>query len=115
MYKTKIHPDFPHETILGTVPGMQPKLLVRQQDDGKFAAGGTTLAEVVARFELCDDLAEQLSIYSLVKRNDNPSWTIDFNVERTRSAMTEKVKSGKWSLSLAEQDWIIARVSEVLT
>lgn len=113
-YKRSIHPDFPHETIIGTVSGVQAKVLVRKDDDGNYVSGGPTLSEVLERFEVCDDLAEQLGIYALRKKRENPDWTTEFNIERTRKAIADKVTSGKWTLSAAEQAWIIERVREGL-
>jgi len=113
-YKRTIHPDFPHETIVGTVSGVQPKVLVRKDDEGNYVASGPTVAEVLERFEVCDDLAEQLGIYALRKKRENPEWTTEFNIERTRKAIADKVASGKWALSVAEQAWIIDRVREGL-
>jgi hypothetical protein len=113
-YRRLIHPEFPHETITGTVGGVQPKVLVRRDVDGNYVSGGPTLSEVLERFEVCDDLAEQLSIYAMRKKRENPEWTTEFNVERTRKAIADKVASGKWTLSAAEQSWIIERVRESL-
>lgn len=113
-YKRTIHPDFPHETIVGTVSGVQAKVLVRKDDEGNYVAGGPTVADVLERFDVCDDLAEQLSIYAMRKKRENPEWTTEFNVERTRKAIADKVAAGKWSLSAAEQSWIIDRVREGL-
>ncbi|WP_373991423.1 hypothetical protein [Duganella sp. BuS-21] len=113
-YKRTIHPDFPHETILGTVAGVQPKVLVRRDDDGNYVTGGPTLADVLERFEVCDDLAEQLGIYALRKKRENPEWTTEFNIERTRKAIADKVDSGKWTVSADEQKWILDRVRESL-
>jgi len=113
-YRREIHADFPHETIFGTVSGVQPKVLVRKDDDGNYVAGGPTVAEVLERFNVCDDLSEQLSIYAMRKKRENPSWTTEFNIERTQKAIADKVASGKWTLSAAEQAWIMDRVRESL-
>lgn len=113
-YKREIHSEFPHETIVGTVSGIQPKVLVRKDEEGNYVNGSPTLAEVMDRFEVCDDLAEQLGIYALRKKRENPDWTTEFNIERTRKAIADKVTSGKWALSVAEQAWIIERVREGL-
>lgn len=89
-------------------------MLVRRDEDGNYVSGGPSIAEVMERFEVCDDLAEQLGIYALRKKRANPEWTTEFNVERTRKAIADKVASGKWTLSAAEQTWIIDRVREGL-
>jgi len=113
-YKRTIHPDFPHETILGTVAGVQPKVLVQRDEDGNYVSGGPSIAEVMERFEVCDDLAEQLGIYALRKKRENPDWTTEFNISRVQKAMAGKVESGKWTVSTDEQKWIMDRVREGL-
>lgn len=113
-YKRIIHPDFPHETIIGTVGGVQPKVLVRRDAEGNYVAGEITIEEVLQRFDMCDDLADQLGIYALRKKHENPTWTTEFNIERTQKAIADKVAAGTWDLSPREQAWIIDRVREGL-
>jgi hypothetical protein len=113
-YKRIIHPDFPHETIIGTVGGVQPKVLVRRDAEGNYVAGEITIEEVLQRFDMCDDLADQLGIYAMRKKRENPDWTTELTVERIRKAIADKVAIGKWTLSVAEQAWIIDRVREGL-
>lgn len=110
MFKQTLHPDFPLGTDFGCVPGAQPKLLVRRE--GGVYVAGPAMVDVVARFEYCDDLAQQLCAYALKKRSTKPEWTVDFNVERTRRGVQQRIDSGAWKLSPAELDWIMDRVRE---
>lgn len=70
------------------------------------------MVDVVARFEYCDDLAQQLCAYAIKKKASNPEWTVDFNVERTRRGVQQRIDSGAWKLSPAELDWVMDRVRE---
>lgn len=114
--KFKIHPEFPYETIIGTIGCIQPKLLKHKDKDtdGNNARVGPSVSEVWERYMLCEDLAEQLNIYGFRKKSENPDWTKEFNVKRTRQWMEDKVANGKWLLSKAEQKWLIDRVREFL-
>lgn len=72
------------------------------------------MAEVMERFQICDDLAEQLSVYALAYAREHPEWTADFNLARTRKGMEKKIYEGKWDFSIAEQAWILDRVNDTL-
>lgn len=111
MWKKKLHPEFPLGSDPGCVPGAQPKLLVRHEN-GVYVPG-PAMVDVVARFDYCDDLAQQLCAYTLRKKMSNPDWTADFNVERTRRGVQERIDKGEWELSPAELEWIMNRVREV--
>lgn len=61
MTDRRVPDDFPKEPDLGSVTGVQPKLLVREVD-GRYqsclAAG-----QLWVRYDACEDLASQLSAY----------------------------------------------------
>jgi hypothetical protein len=57
--------DFPREPSPGVVPGAQRKLLVREKD-GRYYTGLID-DELQMRYEVCEDLARQLSAYTLRK------------------------------------------------
>jgi hypothetical protein len=110
MFTRTLHPQFPLGVDAACVPGAQPKLLVRRE--GGVYVSGPAMVDVIARFEYCDDLAQQLCAYTLKKGSTNPEWTVDFNVERTRRGVQQRIDSGAWELSPAELDWIMDRVRE---
>ena len=61
--------DFPRESDIASVAGVQPKLAVtRDAVSGKYVAHSGN-DEIAARFSVCDDLAEQLA--SKCARNRN--------------------------------------------
>jgi hypothetical protein len=50
--------DFPHDDVIGVVPGAQPKLCVRESE-GVYVAGQSAM-EREERWSICEDLAHQL-------------------------------------------------------
>lgn len=114
MSTRQIHPEFPREPTPGAVGGAQPKLLLRRNEVGKYVSPGLSDGEVSARFELCNDLVGQLLQYVLRKKLENPAWSDEFNLARTKRGVEQKVRAGAWQISLAEIDWVMSRVSETL-
>jgi hypothetical protein len=95
--------DFPHE-FSGSVAGAQPKLLVSQQPDGTYVDTPESLRW--ERWAICADLCEQLIEYV------NKHWT----GEGPRDAFADRValamdsKKAAWGISVAEADWVKARL-----
>lgn len=105
----QIPDDFPRTPIPGAVPGVAPKFLAVRFND-KFYETGCSPPEVVERFEICEDLAEQLAQKSLESKAGK------------RSHMTEKailaqylprLIATRW-VSEAEARWVIRRVAAIL-
>ncbi|MGF6465125.1 hypothetical protein [Paraburkholderia youngii] len=108
----KVPADFPRELTHALLPGSNPKLAIRLID-GKYYAG-LTEEELLERYKACNDLAQQLASYCTRKESENPSWTRDFNLARTRAGVARKVTTGLWDLSAAEQHWVMVRVQQLL-
>jgi len=107
-----VPPDFPREPLPGSVAGAQPKLLARMVD-GKFITG-LTAEELYERYDACDDLAQQLAAYCTRKEHENPDWSQEFVLNRTRAGVAKKCTSGEWDFSVAELDWIMTTVRALL-
>jgi len=61
--------DFPIQTTPSGLAGAQPKMdLV--EEDGKYYALGTSPAEVLEIFQMCDDLVDQMGAYCTRKLPD---------------------------------------------
>ncbi len=101
----EIPDDFPRETPIGSIGGVQPKVLVRQID-GKYASGRTE-EEIFDRFDNCRDLVDQLHIYCQRKLRESPELPIDALLPKVRNAVIEK----SWDVSAAELDWIMSKLS----
>jgi hypothetical protein len=99
-----IPPDFPRETILGAVPGAQPKTLVREVN-GRYVAGPTE-EEVQQRYSLCADLVVQLSDYRDRKSREFADLDMQTLLRKIRAGVLRK----DWSLSPAELNWIMGKL-----
>jgi len=95
--------DFPLP-VIGAVPGVQPKLLVRLVD-GRYINDAVT-EEAQERYQLCADLVVQLVSYAKRKHAEHPDWP--------RAELRAKIAGGlqrkNWGLSHAEIQWIVGRV-----
>lgn len=104
--------DFPHGGLATAIAGVQPKLAARLVD-GRYVVGETE-EERLERYLICEDLAMQLSGYCRRKASENPSWTTDVVLERTRKGSDARITSGQWDISLAEMDWVMLRCKALL-
>ncbi|WP_321845822.1 hypothetical protein [Paraburkholderia bannensis] len=112
MTEPRIVPDdFPRERAPGVVPGVQPKLLVRQLNEKYLSS--LTGEELVARYDACADLAQQLADYALRKKSAL-RLTPEVALERVETGLKAKVSTGRWDLSSDEVVWLMRRVRELL-
>lgn len=112
MSKQEIPSDFPRETLVGSVPGAQPKLLVRLVN-GRYV-NGLTDEEWLERYECCEDLAQQCATYCTRKVAENLALTQELCLANVRKGFALKVDSGEWDFSEAEQDWVMKRARQIL-
>lgn len=104
--------DFPHGGFAVAIAGVQPKLGARLID-GRYVVGETE-EERLERFLICEDLAVQLEDYCRRKARENPSWTTEFNLQRTETGVVSRINSGQWDISMAEKDWVMKRCKVLL-
>jgi hypothetical protein len=102
--------DFPRGAPKGAVPGAQPKLLVREEA-GRFVSARLTDSEVQGRYEVCEDLVQQLVRYSSRKQAGHPNWT-PAQVRET-VATSVRLKAFGWGLSPDEAEWIVRRLAAI--
>ncbi len=112
MPTTPIPDDFPRDQRLGALTGVQPKLPAMKVGDTYVV--GLTEEELAQRYDICLDLVRQLVAYCQRKQRENPAWTREYNVDRSRRGLVSKVKSGIWHFSDAEVTWVMKRVDELL-
>ena len=108
----ELHPDFPIEEILGAIGGAQPKLLLKRGANGTYGVPSRSPEEIMHRFTVADDIADQLVDYFKRKKREYPDWTDEKNYERIRLALINKADEGKWPFTDSEQEWIMARLRE---
>jgi hypothetical protein len=108
----KVPDDFPREPGLASLAGSHVKLAVRFTDS-KYCTGFSD-EELYERYGACEDLAQQLASYATRKASENPAWSHEFNLARTRKAVAKKVQQGVWDISEAELSWVMTRVQKIL-
>lgn len=104
--------DFPREPLRGCVPGAQPKILAREKD-GRYYTGLTN-DELSTRYEVCEDLARQLSTYASRKRRQY-RWSFAEALAKVERSVNGKVNAGEWDFSPAEIAWVMKRTRELLS
>lgn len=97
--------DFPREQPLGSVSGVQAKILVRLVD-GKYISGLTD-QEIAERFDNCLDLVDQLYKYCIRKQKEQP----DLSVETLLLSVRESITRKGWDVTPAELDWIMSKLN----
>lgn len=97
--------DFPAPAPFGVVPGTQPKVGARE-GDGAFTNGSVDTRAV--RYEICQDLVNQLVAYIEYRRLERVDDSV-FKLVAQVSTQVRKKQFG-WRLSPAEADWISNRV-----
>jgi len=111
--QTVIPADFPRAKLISSLTGAQPKIAAIKVGD-EYVQPTVSDEEHRRRWENCEDLAHQLHDYCLRKSRENPSWTREYNLDRTRRGVESKAKSGAWDLSDAEISWMMKRLEGLL-
>lgn len=106
--RPSIPADFPRPPLLAALAGAQPKLPARLVDDAYVV--GLTPEELRERFELCQDLVEQLVPYCRRKRTERPVWSQTQLLSKVATA----VRGKGWDISEPELQWVIGRVGTAL-
>jgi len=99
--------DFPWDPTPALLSGTQPKLAVRQIE-GRFVVG-LTAEERYARWDMCEDLAQQLVPKTLKDAAKFPMHSRDVTLRRMRRAI-----EGKHWTERIETDWLIERLRSLL-
>lgn len=106
--------DFPRTVLLTALPGAQPRLPARLVD-GQYLVGFTQ-DELRSRFDICQDLIEQLVPYCRRKHAENPEWSQVEVLSKVAKAVRGKAAAGEqaWDLSEPELRWVLDKVCEQL-
>lgn len=103
--------DFPHP-IPGVVGGAQPKVVAVLTRLGIYKEDCDSRAE---RYDVCEDMSQQLMKYCARKRVEYPSWSEESTQQQTLAAFSKKIKTGEWEFSKPEQEWIEQRLRTLRT
>lgn len=99
--------DFPVTAAPSAIAGAQPKMNL-VEEGGRFYAPGTSSGEVMAAFEMCDDLVSQMVPYCQRKLA-----TYEDNQEATVKAALKGLLAKRWCTD-AQCVWIMRRVVDEL-
>lgn len=99
--------DFPWDISPASLTGAQPKLAARLVD-GKVVAG-LTPQERRERWELCEDLAQQLAPKARHDAERHPHHSREMTLQRIRTAVAVR----QW-VSVVELTWLLARLRTLL-
>lgn len=105
----KIPSDFPRTARHAALPGSQPKILVSEYK-GHFYSLGCSPPEVYERWEICEDLAAQLSEKSAISKQGKRS---DMSEVDILDHYLVRLIALRWT-SVAEARWVIRRVAAML-
>ena len=105
----QVPPDFPRPTHHGTVSGAQPKLLMTQYQ-GLFYVPGCTPPEIFERWDVCEDLAKQLSVKSLESKTGKRSHMTELEI---LDQYLPRLIATRWTTE-EEAQWIIRRTAAIL-
>ncbi len=111
MTPRRVPDDFPREADLGSVTGVQPKLLVREVD-GRYQSALSD-EDLWVRYDTCEDLASQLADYASRKISTS-GMARDVALSRVEKGIRLKVDSGEWDFSHAEVAWVVKRTQQLL-
>ena len=102
--------DFPRSVRLGAVSGARPKILASEYK-GHFYPLGCTPPELYERWQICEDLAKQLSEKSLESKVGKRAHMSEADI---LDQYLPRLIAQKWT-SEDEARWIIRRVAETLS
>ncbi len=99
--------DFPRDVTPASLSGAQPKLAGRMIG-GRFVVGQTD-DERYERWDLCEDLAQQLVPKTLKDAAKFPQHSREVTLRRMRRAI-----EGKGWTTVVETDWLVERLRVLL-
>lgn len=99
--------DFPRDTF-ASVAGVQSKLPARLIN-GKFIVGMTP-EELYERWDICEDLAQQLAARTRRHQSDGRATDLEAHFSDTE----RRVRAQPWELSSVEIDWVMKRTRELV-
>jgi hypothetical protein len=105
-----VPPDFPCPAHHGAVSGVQPKLLMTQYK-GRFYLPGCTPPEVFERWDVCEDLAKQLSAKSVESKAGKRRHLSDVEI---LDQYLPRLIATRWTTE-EEARWIIRRTAAILS
>ncbi|MFM0653457.1 DUF2442 domain-containing protein [Paraburkholderia sediminicola] len=104
---SQVPADFPWDPTPALLSGTQPKLALRSID-GRFVVG-LTAEERWVRWDMCEDLAQQL----VAKTRQDAAKHPQHSHEVTLNRMQRAIEGKKWTARV-ETDWLMERLRSLL-
>jgi hypothetical protein len=101
--------DFPRPAPVGAVAGVMPKSLLVDYG-GKLYAPGCTPPEMFERWDICEDLAQQLSGKAIEAKTGERAYMAEADI---LAEFLEQLLEKDWG-SDAEMRWVVRRIAELL-
>lgn len=101
--------DFPRPVPAGAVAGVMPKSLLVDYG-GKLYAPGCTPPELFERWDICEDLAQQLRSKSIEAKAGKRAYMAEADI---LAELLEQLLETDWG-SDAEMKWVIRRTAQLL-
>lgn len=101
--------DFPRPSNLGAVSGAQPKFSMNQYQ-GRFYSPGCSPPELLERWNICEDLAQQLAVTSLESKVGKRSHMSETEI---LDQYLPRLNATGW-VSESEARWVMRRTAELL-
>lgn len=99
--------DFPRDSVIASVSGVHPKVLVRLDSISGVYAEGPIATEVEERYDMCLDLVTQLVDKCMTNRNTKYAALSEVQIlERLLASLL----GTRWG-SVAEMRWVIRQVA----
>lgn len=106
---SRVPADFPRPCIPGAVSGFQPKLLLTQHN-GRFYGPGCAPPEVYARWNRCEDLANQLAAKAIESKKGKRRHMSELEI---LDQYLPRLIATRWT-SEPEARFIIRRAAQIL-
>jgi len=101
--------DFPRPVPAGAVAGLMPKTMLVDYG-GQLYAPGCTPPEISERWDICEDLAQQLRSKSIEAKADKRAYLAEADI---LAEFLEQLLETDWG-SDAEMRWVVRRTAQLL-
>lgn len=103
--------DFPREPALGSISGVQPKLLVIKVD-GEFRSD-VNEGEIYRRWLVCEDLVQQLTLKTTKRMREGRIPSVDDYVNKLQKWLEAQEWEG-WKVTGPEAKWMRDRIKALV-
>lgn len=111
MDDVKAPEDFPREPALGSISGVQPKLLVVKVDDQFIPE--VDEQQICRRWQVCEDLVQQLTVKTVKRMREGRIADLDDYVKKLQQWLEAQEWEG-WKVTSPEAQWMRDRIKKLV-